>query len=205
MDMKILFITPFCLGFLPPKDSKLLWDSLYPFCDCGCRVDVYALENISDFEFVSIPTQEPTEQRKAVVRSRCLSLGTMASSELCPHRGDHLRNRCRMGRPGRAGSHRYSPCQPPLLLRGWVWQPAQICPQGHPEHLHRVQLTASELKSQQVKHQPMLLALLALGWSPTLYGAAGHMGAWCRDVLLLFASAVLCTSKLEGRKVITGV
>ena len=88
------------------------------------------------------------------------SLGTFTSSTLCPHRRDHLCHRRGLGCPGRAGRHRHSPCQGPCLLRGRVWQPLQNRPQGHSEHLHRVQLTTPELSSEQAKHQQKLLSRL---------------------------------------------
>lgn len=67
----------------------------------------------------------------------------------CFHRGDHIRNRHRVGSSRRTGGDRHPPRQGPLLLCGWVWQPLQICPQDHPEYLYRVQLPTSELRSKQ--------------------------------------------------------
>ena len=141
---------------------------LLAYSRCSC------FGHISDFGLGCLQAQWPTEQQEGKDSFQDFPLGTFASSTLCPHRSDHLRHRRGMGCTGRAGSHRHSPCQGPRLLCGWVRQPLQSGSQGHPEHLYRVQLTASELNSEQAKHQQMPLSRLALGQSPMLYGT--HVG-----------------------------
>lgn len=160
---------------------------LHPFCYCCGRAGGYAWGRLPILNLFALKHNSQQRNSKARIHQQYLFLGTFVSSKLCPHRSDHLRNRCGVGCAGRAGSHRHSPRQGPFLLCWRVWQPVQICPQGHPEHLYRVQLAASELNSEQVKRPQMLLSQPALGQPPMLYGAVEHagLGQWmCCDYFL---------------------
>ena len=170
IDSILLFCCCFFLQrMVNPCERTIISVSLLLACStCSC------FGHISDFGFGCIQAQWPTEWQEGKGGWPHFSLGTFTSSTFCPHRRDHLCHRCGVGCPGWAGHRRHSPCQGPRLLRGRIWQPLQSGPQGHSEHLHRVQLTASELSSEQAKHQQKLLSRLTLGWPPTLFGA--HVG-----------------------------
>lgn len=141
--------------------------------------------------FLILDLAVPTGPQEGRDSSAAPLLGAICSSNLCPHRSDHLCDRRCLGCPGGAGSHCHSPHQGPLLLCGRVWQPLPVCPQDHPEHLYRVQLTASELNPERAEHQQVLLYWLTRWTTPALDGArTGHQGlgrAWgdrCLVVIL---------------------